>query len=107
MINPEWKLAAGIAAKSEHDINPRNFIIPPQIILKFHLHVYLECSFASFKLFMYNIENHMTMILQKFSDISIGIHYDLIVRDLRSRSLSNRNSLTNKQTSIQRSSFNS
>ena len=45
------KLAASIAAKSEHDIDPRNFIISPQIILKFYLHVYLECSFVSFKLF--------------------------------------------------------
>ena len=73
------KLAAGIAAKSEHDINPRNFIIPPQIILKFHLHVYLGCSFVSFKLFMYNIENHVTETLQIFSDISIEIHYSLII----------------------------
>ena len=101
------KLAAGIAAESEHDINPRNFIIPPLIILKFHLHVYLECTFVSFKLFMYNIENHVTVTFQKFIDISIGIHYGLIVRDLRSRSLSNRNLITNKQTNIQQSSLNS
>ena len=40
------KLAASSAARSEHDIDPHNFIIHKQIILKFYLQVYLECSFA-------------------------------------------------------------
>ena len=40
------KLAANSTARSEHDIDPHNFIIPQQIIRKFYLKVYVECSFA-------------------------------------------------------------
>ena len=31
---------------------------------------------------MYNIENHVTVTLQKFSDISIEIHYSLVQYNL-------------------------
>ena len=40
------KLAARSAVKSEHDIDPHNFLIPQQIIQKYPIHVYLECNFA-------------------------------------------------------------
>ena len=57
---------------SEHDIHTHNFPMHCQIVLKFFSHTFHECSFASFKLLIHTIPNHMTVTVQKWPIFTIN-----------------------------------